>query len=356
MGNARRRRSGSASNKRGHLRAHPISRAQPEKSQGTSNNFATSARIAESRGIDWLANAESIAKLTVFQTEFPHFAADLHFEPRLPALLRRGGLPASDRARQLIERHRLSAQPVGEDSGGSEEELADESADVDEQRLTATDSLLVPTREQEPLISQQRENLRRYLETRANVPDPSRQLLYLEAGGAVEGLADPDLGELLEREAPERPQVVVDGLQRVSEEERIQAVSVLAGMAPEEFGVAARQRRRGSLWGRGDVELELGAALDASVRAVRLLQEDEGLQPNQLVGALRLGLEVLLGAGAPSCATASCMTRVYLRILDERDVSRNSSTRSRTRITEKWSRKQSQVTSVQRQKCSSIRS
>jgi hypothetical protein len=51
------------------------------------NNFAASARIAQSRGVQWPQRAPEIAKLVALQTEFPHFAQALASEPRLSRLL-----------------------------------------------------------------------------------------------------------------------------------------------------------------------------------------------------------------------------------------------------------------------------
>jgi hypothetical protein len=73
------------------------------------NNFATNARIAQARGVDWIERAKEIAKLTVLQTEFPLFAAVLDVEPRLPKLvLDSSGYVLSERTRRLLERHGIT--------------------------------------------------------------------------------------------------------------------------------------------------------------------------------------------------------------------------------------------------------
>ena len=69
------------------------------------NNFATNARIAQSRNVEWPKRAKEIAKLTVLETEFPLFAADLHLEPRLPAFFLDPPVGPPDRVRRLLERH-----------------------------------------------------------------------------------------------------------------------------------------------------------------------------------------------------------------------------------------------------------
>src|SRR5207253_1313838 len=95
------------------------------------------------------------------------------------------------KAQRLIARHRLRPQAEEREEEPLPPSVTPEAtADAS---LEPTDRLLVPKREQHSLISVQRENLRRYLQRTADIPDPGRDLLFLEAGGAAEGLADPTL-------------------------------------------------------------------------------------------------------------------------------------------------------------------
>jgi KAP family P-loop domain len=253
------------------------------------NNFATNSRIAESRGIEWLNRAAEIAKLTVFQTEFPRFAADLHREPRLPALLLDPNSSAllSQRTRRLLEHHRFPVIPAGPEDAASPE--PEEASPDNGDDLSPTDALLVEPAEEQPLISTQRENLRRYLQSRARIPDPGRDLLYLEAGGAAEGLDDPALGELIESEAVENPPRVADALRGRPESERQRAVAVIAGMALQEFG-EERTNVIDSLFGVAEgLRWELGPTLADAAFAVTAFADEEGLADEHLVGALLLG-------------------------------------------------------------------
>jgi hypothetical protein len=256
------------------------------------NNYATNARIAESRQLDWLSRSQEIAKLTVLQTEFPLFAADLHLEPRLPSLvLAPPSSTLSPRASRLVERHRLELPepPATEDPPESQEGSASD-------ELAPTDSLLLPRREQLPLISTQRENLRRYLQRTTNVPDPGRDLLFLEAGGAAEGLDDPALGELIEAEAVENPDRVVAVVKDRPEAERQRVVSVLAGIADQEFG-EERANVINALFGVATtLDWDLGPALGGAGSAVTTYAGEEGLAESELIGALRLGF-ALAAAG-----------------------------------------------------------
>jgi hypothetical protein len=208
------------------------------------NNFAINARTAQARGIEWRDRATEIAKLTVLETEFPLFAADLHIEPRLPNLLLNGTakLTLSERSRRVVEKHRLepdAVTPLGEDKQsetGAEEDRADEEQDR-AAALEPTDRLLTSDRgERKALISVQREQLRRYLETRGNFPDPRPDLLYLEDVGRVFGLDDHALAMTLELEAPESPKVVKSAVLGRTPAELTSVVRLLASMVVQHVG------------------------------------------------------------------------------------------------------------------------
>ena len=271
------------------------------------NNFATNARIAQSRGIDWLERSREIAKLTVLQTEFPLLAADLHIEPRLPRLvLGTHGFVLAERTRQLLARHAIA---VSADETRSDTAEVDEATTEDvhaevgaatQSLLGATDKLLVPEAEQPKLISVQQENLKRYLIRVDDVPDPSGALLFLEAGGAAEGLADPALGDLLEAEARDDPAAVIAAVRSRATEEQQVVVSVLAGMSEQ-----AHARERSNIITAlldvvGLLDGELGAALQAAAGAVAGYARAGPLEERQLVGALRVGIVAARGAGDTS--------------------------------------------------------
>lgn len=78
------------------------------------NNYATNVRMTRSRlpGA-WPVRAREIARLTAFQTEFPDFAADLRYEPRLPRYLLNGGAPASETVSDLLGGQPGSADLLG---------------------------------------------------------------------------------------------------------------------------------------------------------------------------------------------------------------------------------------------------
>jgi hypothetical protein len=274
------------------------------------NSFATNARIAQARGIDWMGRAKEIAKLTVFQTEFPLFAADLDLEPRLPKLvLDSSGYVLSERTRRLLERHAigdasaapLATAPAEADATATPNTAspapARESADSNEELPGATDTLLVPTADQPKLVSVQRENLRRYLTRTEDIPNPSRALLFLEPGGAAEGLADPELGELLEAEAIDNPSAVVRAARERTKEEQQAIVRVLAGMSEQTYAEERSNIITALLDVVGLLDLDLGASLAAASSAVNTFLRTQHLQERQLVGALRVGIALARSTG-----------------------------------------------------------
>ena len=278
----------------------------PRRVKVLMNSFAVNARIAESRSIDWLGRASEIAKLTALQIEFPLFAADLHVEPRLPTLLLDPPVSGlSWRTRRLLARHRLEpieSAVTGEEGGepGRADDHDDESIGEPASQsqppgerdggLTPTDRLLVPTSAQEPLIGVQRQNLRRYLRRTETIFGPGRDLLFLEPGGLLEGLEDAQLGELIENDAVDDPEAVVEATRSRSVEEKQQVVAVLSGMADQEWGEERSHVVDALLGVARDLEFELGHVLSRATESVRSFDREEGLSEDQLAGALGVGL------------------------------------------------------------------
>ena len=147
-------------------------------------------------------------------------------------------------------------------------------------------------KERDELAKTQEANLRRYLERAAgqDVRDPGRDLLYLEPAGAATGLDDVTLGETVEMEAPERPQVVIDALRERSDDERGLVAEVLSDMADDEFGVE-RSNVMTALLGVveliGDLSPKVAERISQSLAA---FLAEQTLAPDHLVGALIVGL------------------------------------------------------------------
>jgi KAP family P-loop domain len=256
----------------------------PRRVKALLNNFALNSRVAGARGIEWLERAPEIAKLTVLQTEFPVLAADLHTEPRLLEFLLDPPDEPSPRVQRLLDRH---GRRETTDTNEEEEHVG---AAGDE----APDPILADTSDQQEkeLGEAEARQLIRYLERTADLPGPGRDLLYLEAAGAAVGLDDPELSELVEIEAPEAPQRVVQAVREQNAETQQGVARMLAQMAEQEFG----KERANVMTALMGVVVELGEEVRpvAGLLAptVRGYQQDRRLGEDHLVGALALALAV----------------------------------------------------------------
>jgi len=251
------------------------------------NAFATNVRVAESRNIDWRARATEIAKLTVLQTEFPLLAADLHQEPRLPSYLITPPIAPSPRIEKLLRRHGGTMHS----SGITAEDVAD--------AVPPDPTLVTDSEEADQLKATQHTLLRRYLERTADVQDPGRDLLYLEAAGAAFGLEDAALGELIESDAPEAPSRVTQAVASRSPDEQVMAIRVLADMCDQEFG-QERANVMTALMGTVEVlDDRLPEVAGTVAAAIRSYEEEQSLEDSWLLGALRVALALDAHDGRP---------------------------------------------------------
>jgi hypothetical protein len=250
------------------------------------NNFATTVRIAQSRDIDWLQRAREIAKLTVLQTEFPLLAVDLEYEPRLPSYLLDPPVAPSERVARLLKRHGGTIRTTEAKQTTSPPALTDVplASEVNDAELGAEVLALLAETEQRLL--------RRYLERTqaAGIPDPGRDLLYLEAAGAAVGLTDSALGELVETDAPEAPQRVIDALATRSTEERQAVARVLADLADQEFGDERANVMTALLGTAQLLGPDIGPVADSVLESVRSFQQEQELTEEFLVSTLDLAL------------------------------------------------------------------
>lgn len=277
----------------------PAHVSSPRRIKVLLNNFATNARIAEGRKVDWLGRAEEIAKLTALQTEFPALGRDLILEPRLPRFLLN---PEDDeitpRARLLLNRHRLDPPKPPDDEGevtegpeapGDREDLElylnegdDEAAAVARKRRSAE------------MRTKHRAQLRRYLERTAAVTNPQRDLLYGEAAGAAVDMTDPELGELIEERAPEAPDEVISKVEELDDDEQQNAaVRLLADMvedtiSTEQVNVMTTMMAIASGLGPRLTDQAAGEV----AKSLGLYSIDKALSPEHLVGALAVALRV----------------------------------------------------------------
>lgn len=188
----------------------PVHVRSPRRVKVLLNNFATNARIAASRGINWLDRAHEIAVLTVLQTEFPTVADDLRRVPRLLAYLRREETSSSVEAEKVISRYLADASA---DVGNRENEdpSDDESTETAAGRLLSDDDSPAGHRERKIASTTLRTQLSTYLAKvrAAGVRDPRPDLLYLQAAAGREDLPDPQLGDVIDFATDTAPDTVV---------------------------------------------------------------------------------------------------------------------------------------------------
>ena len=208
------------------------------------NNYATTCRVAQSRGIPWLDRATELAKLAVLKTEFPGFAADLLVQPKLAAALIDDLTPEdwSVEVHRLMAKYALPADPapgIPEDEKSSDEPTGAEEA---EDEGVAGSLLTDDVRRDRRALRRADERLTRELHAylrktaAANIPDPRVDLLYLQGAGEAEGLDDPALGTVIDYASDTSPSEVVshfDG--RDARQIRI-AARLLAERSDAEFG------------------------------------------------------------------------------------------------------------------------
>jgi KAP family P-loop domain len=259
--------------------------SSPRRVKVLLNNYATNVRMVCSRLPEaWPRRAREIARMTTFQTEFADFAADLAIEPRLPRfLLDRRGAPESEAVQVALARWNLDPAEGDEDAEDPDAMLRVSEAEPDAE--ARGDSHLDEKRHQ--LQKRRREELRRYLERTADVDDLRRDLLYLQPAGAGVGLEDyPDLAELIETEATDSPDTVIDALDEVGPKQLAGSARLLSSMVADVLGPEQKQ------------------VMSALMHAVALLGEEAGTVSQEVAGALKtywtgageLAEDLLIGA------------------------------------------------------------
>ena len=262
----------------------PLHVRSPRRAKVLLNAFATTARLADARGVSWRDKPAMVAKLTVLQTEFPTFINSLRLEPRLVMHLERGespGASASARLRDLyddfvVRPDKPATDP--DDDAAPSPLIGDGTADgreIDQARAV--------------LKSQ----LHDYLEKAraAGVEGPTRQLLHLEPAGQEDGLTDPTLSEALDDAADRAPNVTLDQFETSTEDDIQIGVGILAAEVDEQVGqgrlavveVACRLMER--------LDRERLAALAPAVAPTVLRVVGEAGTPPMILGALALAIE-----------------------------------------------------------------
>jgi hypothetical protein len=170
----------------------PVHVRSPRRVKVLLNNYATNVRVAQARGMPWLARAEELATLTVLETEFPSVVADLVRFPSLLKYLRDDdtvtfsptGQSIIDSYRNVLQDNRSESAETTEVAGAllvDPDDAADRTAGREANKILVEDLLAY---------------LRRI--AAAGFQDPRPDLLYLQSAGAQEGIADPDLAETID--------------------------------------------------------------------------------------------------------------------------------------------------------------
>ncbi len=245
------------------------------------NRFATNARVAQARGLEWQARAAEIAKLTVLQTEFPHFAEAMVTEPRLPEYVLSGEAPEPLPTR--------SAGVIRKFVGARREHEFQEEGVSPEAPL---DRMLSVSDHREELRRVQRRELVRYLERTVRVPHPGRDLLYLEAAGMAAGL-DPAVGQALEDLAPDSPGRAAALVEELSDSsERRAALTFLVGMIEGDFGFERANEMEVALGVAIKLRDEMREGGQLLCNAIRAFLQEQTLGEEQLARALLVALFV----------------------------------------------------------------
>jgi hypothetical protein len=260
------------------------------------NNYATNVRMVRSRLPEaWPARARSIARLTTFQTEFADFAADLPLEPRLPRfLLDPEGLPSAEQVQAAYERWRFDEDAAVANADGEGPQSPDPMLPMGEGEPDAAADSPQLKEKRRRMNRRRREELRRYLERTADVEDLRRDLFYLQPAGAGVGLEDyPDLAELIETEAIDSPEKVIEALEKVGPPQLAGAARLLSALVDDVLGPEQKQVMSSLMHAvalLGDEAKEVSVEV---ANALRTYWTGRGeLADDHLVGALRTALSV----------------------------------------------------------------
>lgn len=257
------------------------------------NHLVLTAKVAEARGIYAPNRAPELAKLVALRTEFPLFATDLVHEPRLPSFLIGLASPEAhqkERVEALLEKYsddgvapaRYIEGSESVDLGSGEGSANTDGGDAGQMSATSQAEL-------NAVAERHREELRRYLQRTAEVADPARDLLFLEPAGQIYGL-DPELGDRIERDAPDIPLEILQELSGLDEETRRGAARLLCDLVHELDG-PERYQAMTVLMGLAEGIDPLGSAARPVANALSTYRSAEELGEEHLVGALRIALD-----------------------------------------------------------------
>lgn len=210
----------------------PAHVSSPRRVKVLLNNFATNARIAQSRHIEWTDRARELAFLTVLETEFPTVAATLIHFPDLLVYLRGDKDPADeslpadrkaqvDRLNPANQSDTSVAGKLVRDTNGESDPFGDD----ERERLA-----------QHELARQLAAYLNK-LTVISDLQDPRPDLFYLRVVGYDEGLTDPVLGEMIDLAAEREPDAVIAAFEDETPEIKTLAARLLINDLAHQRGI-----------------------------------------------------------------------------------------------------------------------
>ncbi|MCD4527112.1 P-loop NTPase fold protein [Nocardioides sp. cx-173] len=206
----------------------PAHISSPRRVKVLLNNFATSARIAQSRHIDWISRARELAFLTVLETEFPTVAATLIHFPDLLSYIRNDKDPADPtlppERKAQIDRLNPATDTDSSVAGKIVRDDNDPTNDVREK---------LAQRE----LARQLDDYLGKLAVVADLHDPRPDLFYLRVIGYDEGLTDPALGEMIDLAAERQPDAVLAAFKDESPEIKALAARLLIQDVAHQRGI-----------------------------------------------------------------------------------------------------------------------
>ena len=224
----------------------PLHVRSPRRVKVLLNAFATNARIADARDVEWRDNPAKLAKLVVLRTEFPVFANDLQLEPKLVTHLENREPPTEDAPSRLVDFYDNYTLGTELEAKKSEPKEAQDGRTVDpEPEVTPASQVVGSDNDGELLRRTQitiNAHLLDYLEKTkyGNVAGPSRTLLHLEAAGKKEGLQDEALADVIDDAADRDPDRTLELFQYATDSDRALAARILGSQIEEQVGAGKR--------------------------------------------------------------------------------------------------------------------
>jgi KAP family P-loop domain len=247
----------------------PSNVRSPRRVKVLLNNFATKARLAQARGLDWLSRAPELAKLTALETEFPKFAADLLDVPRLPSFVLQQPAALPPAFKRVVEEY------VGEPTAALDPLIEVGAAESGERKAA---------------IEAQHTHLILYLKRTVGIDDPGYDLLYLEAPGVAGDFEDPVLAHIIETVTGDDPDQASRAIAAASEFDQARSIELLADGVEREMGQDRINTVAVLLKAAADLRTVTGRWVNRGVEAVESVLTDGDLTTDQLPATLDLAL------------------------------------------------------------------